>query len=103
MSFLPGHVYVLVKYLPTPQLLTSKRVCPDCAVALVSDLVILSALTKLENELAVTQRSCRQNHESVAEVRALGQPKSIRMLTVLVPYSDLIARLASTKSRSFSN
>lgn len=80
---------------------TSRRLFRDSVVALVSDLVVLRAPSDLEDEPVATQALLRQNRKSVAEVRALGPPKSTKTSTVQHLYSDLIARLATAKSRSF--
>ena len=69
---------------------------------MVSDFVVLRVLLSPEDELAVTQAVASQNHKSVDEVRALGQPKSSRVPTVQFLCSDSIVRLAAAKYRSFS-
>ena len=100
-SFLPGRAYILAKYLRMLPPSTSRRLFRDSVVALVSDLVVLRAPSDLEDEPVATQALLRQNRKSVAEVRALGPPKSTKTSTVQHLYSDLIARLATAKSRSF--
>ena len=100
-NFLPGLGYILTEYVQTLPPSASRRPFSGLVVAPVGGLLILRASANSDGELAATQVLSRQNRNPMAEVLALGQRKIIEVPPVQTLYSNLIARLATLRYRSF--